>query len=119
MSEETTHSEDSSRLLARTVDIGSAEHLQLLLMLNDIRAVILQGDALAAVTLACDILVMSADHARAAAVLRELQLAAHQEDWDCPACHEENPGQFDLCWNCGELQEREAVPLDQLHEAAT
>jgi len=22
-------------------------------------------------------------------------------DWKCPSCHEENPGNFELCWNCG------------------
>ncbi|MFH1748692.1 MAG: hypothetical protein ABIG44_16785 [Planctomycetota bacterium] len=28
-------------------------------------------------------------------------------DWTCPKCHEENPGNFDLCWNCGEVQSNE------------
>lgn len=23
-------------------------------------------------------------------------------DWCCPACGEENPGNFEVCWNCGE-----------------
>jgi hypothetical protein len=22
-------------------------------------------------------------------------------DWKCSSCHEENPGNFELCWNCG------------------
>ena len=22
-------------------------------------------------------------------------------DWKCPACQQENPGNFELCWNCG------------------
>lgn len=32
--------------------------------------------------------------------------AAHQRgaagDWVCTQCREENPGNFDLCWNCGQ-----------------
>lgn len=24
------------------------------------------------------------------------------EEWTCKACGEESPGNFDLCWNCGE-----------------
>jgi hypothetical protein len=27
--------------------------------------------------------------------------AIPRADWKCPACHEENPGNFELCWNCG------------------
>ncbi len=27
--------------------------------------------------------------------------AAERPDWTCPACEEENPGTFDVCWNCG------------------
>lgn len=23
-------------------------------------------------------------------------------DWACPACGEENPGHFEVCWNCGQ-----------------
>jgi hypothetical protein len=22
--------------------------------------------------------------------------------WACPKCREENPGEFELCWNCGQ-----------------
>lgn len=22
-------------------------------------------------------------------------------DWNCPSCNEENPGTFEVCWNCG------------------
>jgi hypothetical protein len=24
------------------------------------------------------------------------------ESWSCSQCDEENPGSFDVCWNCGE-----------------
>jgi hypothetical protein len=24
-----------------------------------------------------------------------------RSDWKCPSCHEDNPGNFELCWNCG------------------
>ncbi len=23
-------------------------------------------------------------------------------DWQCAGCREENPGNFDVCWNCGQ-----------------
>ncbi len=31
----------------------------------------------------------------------ETPTAVEQPDWTCPACSEENPGTFDMCWNCG------------------
>jgi hypothetical protein len=27
-------------------------------------------------------------------------------DWKCPACQQENPGNFELCWNCGKPDAR-------------
>jgi hypothetical protein len=27
--------------------------------------------------------------------------AIPRADWKCPSCREENPGNFELCWNCG------------------
>ena len=27
--------------------------------------------------------------------------ASSQADWTCPSCSEVNPGNFELCWNCG------------------
>jgi hypothetical protein len=32
---------------------------------------------------------------------RPAAVASARADWKCPACHEENPGNFELCWNCG------------------
>jgi hypothetical protein len=29
------------------------------------------------------------------------EATANRADWSCPSCHEENPGNFELCWNCG------------------
>lgn len=26
------------------------------------------------------------------------------ESWRCPQCREDNPGAFELCWNCGEIR---------------
>src|SRR5206468_2815359 len=26
-------------------------------------------------------------------------------EWKCPACHESNPANFELCWNCGTDQQ--------------
>jgi hypothetical protein len=31
--------------------------------------------------------------------------------WICPACHEENPGNFGECWKCQRLRERESGAL--------
>jgi hypothetical protein len=44
-----------------------------------------------------------ADAVRARAVIETFQRsAAHPGPAvPCPACHEDNPGSFDLCWNCG------------------
>jgi hypothetical protein len=27
-------------------------------------------------------------------------VAAPFEPWECPCCHEQNDGTFDICWNC-------------------
>ncbi|MBX2849321.1 MAG: DUF2007 domain-containing protein [Acidiferrobacterales bacterium] len=29
------------------------------------------------------------------------QIAMEKPDWHCEKCEEENPGTFELCWNCG------------------
>ncbi len=29
-------------------------------------------------------------------------------DWTCPGCEEENPGSFEVCWNCGEASPGDA-----------
>ncbi len=42
----------------------------------------------------------AAEHARAKALLAELQHAPHRH-WACPGCHEIIDGPFDQCWNCG------------------
>lgn len=36
-----------------------------------------------------------------------MQGANDQTHWMCPACSEENPPAFELCWNCG--HDRESV----------
>jgi hypothetical protein len=43
-----------------------------------------------------------ADAARARAVIEAFALQAQASaPLACPACGEENPGSFDLCWSCG------------------
>ena len=43
-----------------------------------------------------------ADHARAAAVLRDYHVARNRRGvLFCPACREENPATFELCRKCG------------------
>ena len=42
------------------------------------------------------------DCERAQVVLREIEAAGRRTDKvPCRACGEESPGNFDLCWNCG------------------
>lgn len=38
-------------------------------------------------------------------VRREMETirATNPSDWNCSACREDNPGNFDVCWNCGAL----------------
>lgn len=33
-----------------------------------------------------------------------------QEAWICPHCHEKNPPNFELCWNCGQAPETDQQP---------
>lgn len=43
----------------------------------------------------------AADAERARAVIEEYVRAPVGPARKCPACGEENPGSFDLCWSCG------------------
>jgi hypothetical protein len=40
------------------------------------------------------------DFDKAIRVLKERQASTSGPDWKCPACHETNPGNFDICWKC-------------------
>jgi putative signal transducing protein len=43
-----------------------------------------------------------ADRERAEIVLREIEAAgSHVGNVKCPACGEDSPANFELCWNCG------------------
>ena len=42
-----------------------------------------------------------ADAERARALIEEFKLTPAGPPRKCPACGEENPGSFDLCWSCG------------------
>ncbi len=46
------------------------------------------------------------DYDRAMQMIREsVTEDSEKSDYDvkCPKCSEENPGNFDLCWSCGEV----------------
>ena len=48
--------------------------------------------------------VNESDYDRAVAIIRELlkeRELSTGADIPCPACHEPNPGNFEVCWNCG------------------
>jgi hypothetical protein len=42
-----------------------------------------------------------ADASRAREVIEEFRRMPAKPIRKCPACGEDNPGSFDLCWNCG------------------
>ena len=42
-----------------------------------------------------------ADASRAREVIEDFRIAPTSPVRKCPACGEDNPGSFDLCWNCG------------------
>jgi hypothetical protein len=43
------------------------------------------------------------DHSRARKLIEMANLPppTFRDDWTCPACGEEVPGNFDCCWQCG------------------
>jgi hypothetical protein len=44
------------------------------------------------------------DHGRAIAILRDhlaADASAADEEVECGTCGEQNPGNFEVCWNCG------------------
>ena len=46
------------------------------------------------------------DYESAMKILNEIHHAppSQSPDWRCPKCNEEVPGNFDSCWQCGELR---------------
>lgn len=53
-----------------------------------------------AYSLGVRLIVAPQDADRARELLAELQEGAEGAPWLCPACHEENEGGFEACWNC-------------------
>lgn len=46
--------------------------------------------------------ISNADFDTAIALLKAASLqSSSKADWTCPSCAEANPGNFELCWNCG------------------
>ena len=46
--------------------------------------------------------ISDADFDAAIALLKSASSkTSSQVDWTCPSCAEVNPGNFELCWNCG------------------
>jgi len=33
--------------------------------------------------------------------MQEVDLQQQSSEWNCQACNEQNPGNFQVCWNCG------------------
>lgn len=87
-------------------------------VLDAVRAVLLQmlvcgaalnRDSLDFARAITDILLWSAEHARAEKLTRQWRTEQVVPDWCCDRCGEANPGTFDLCWKCtGGPEEHEA-----------
>lgn len=91
-----------STVVALAEDPFAAEHLRVVLLAHDLHAGIAYHDPLSMALGIAEILVLSAEHARAMQVLDELRESRKSVDWHCANCSEDGPGNFELCWNCGE-----------------
>jgi len=80
-----------------------AEHIKLILSLHEIRAAVIHRDPLELGFAMCEILVAMRDWNKAHIALYDSLRKEHNPDWHCPFCGEPVPGNFELCWNCGEL----------------
>lgn len=56
----------------------------------------------------CLCVVNDDDHDAAIALLRPHHdpMLPHIEEWNCASCGENNPAEFELCWNCQKLGEQ-------------
>ena len=93
-------SEKSSERLCVT-DALTAEHIRVILALNEIRAAVIERDPLRLAIGSAEVLVAAVDRARAQEALEKSLLANHAQDWNCSTCGELVPNAFDVCWNCG------------------
>ena len=107
---------EDTRTVFRSPDALSAEHISLILALFGIRAAVINNNAdpfRCGIAL-IELIVMASERERAEETIAALQTGRHSEDWRCPACAEEVPDTFDLCWNCGELHpeldDEQAIP---------
>ena len=41
---------------------------------------------------------------RARQEMAQARAAGGADDWTCPGCGEQNPGNFEICWNCGKVK---------------
>lgn len=44
---------------------------------------------------------------RARGEMEQARAASGAHDWTCPHCGEQNPGHFEICWNCERIQNSE------------
>ncbi len=98
--------------LCKTTDPLIAEHLRALLILCEIPAAVIQRDQLSIGHLIAELLVFSADHARAAAIVAGEKSSEPSSEWNCFGCGETVPQNFDVCWNCCESRMDQKKPGD-------
>ncbi len=109
-------SDDSSRQpttedttsLFRSDSLSAAEHIKLLLTFAEFRAAVLERNPWRIGAAVVDVVVQVGERKRALEVLRELSERQGMPDWDCACCGEENPATFDICWQCGSIDEQSA-----------
>jgi hypothetical protein len=98
-----TKLDDESRPIFRTNNAMLAEHIRLLLAIEDVRAAVIQGDPLQVGFAIVDVVVLVEEHKATQRILETSNQPNHTEDWYCPDCDETIPMTFDICWNCGRL----------------
>lgn len=97
-------SDARTQSVARTACAGIAEHLRLLLLAQDIRAAVVNGDPLRVGAALCEVIVLATDQRKASSLIQSAADVAnpYQADWSCEKCRETVPAHFEVCWNCGE-----------------
>ena len=96
-------SKEDARVVFRTPDFLTAKHVELVLALHDVRAAVVRGDEVQLGAAIVQVLVLTLEKDFADRCLRDARRSDRVRDWDCPACMEGVPANFDLCWNCGSL----------------
>jgi hypothetical protein len=78
-------------------DVSESEKLRTLLLQLAMCGAVLDRSSIEFARGIAEVLIWSAEHARAAATAPQ---QVERLEWQCAGCGESVPGNFDLCWNC-------------------